>query len=158
MLVFVINSQTIWALINLIILILLIISIFVLGYNQNQIAKSIFLLLKDYNVITINKEITELYNKETIIQAAKNNIKLDLSTGCEKSFSEEYNARHTSAIELLKNYPDLKRVTKVKQNYTINELILDYQKDIIKICNENIPSKYIKYETTDPIGKTERID
>jgi len=33
--------------------------------------------------------------------------------------------------------------------------ILDYQKDINKTCDENIPKTIIKYETTKPIGKAE---
>lgn len=149
------TNQKIWSILNLITLILLIISIFIIAHNQNQIAKNIFLLLKDYNVITINEEIIEVYNEQDLINAAKNNQTIDLSTNCEKSVSEAIDARNTSVINLLKNNPGVKKVTKIKQTYTINKLILDYQKDIIKICNENIPSAFIKYETTEPKGKAE---
>lgn len=149
------TNQKIWAILNLITLIILIISIFIIAHNQNQIAKNIFLLLKDYNVITINEEIIEVYNEQDLINAAKNNQTIDLSTNCEKSVSEAIDARNTSVINLLKNNPDVKKVTKIKQTYTVNELILDYQKDINKICDENIPKTIIKYETTKPIGKAE---
>ena len=60
---------------------------------------------------------------------------------------------YTSAIELLKQYPDLKSIKKVKNTYTINELILDYQQVIIEICDKNIPKTIIEYETNEAIGK-----
>ena len=123
--------------------------------NRKQLFENIFLLLKDYKVITINEEIIKIYNKENIIDAAKNNKTIDLSTGTSHSIAHETDARYTSAIELLKRYPDLKSIKKIKTTYTINELILDYQKDIINICNINIPDPYIKYETDEPIGKAE---
>lgn len=78
------TNQKIWSILNLITLILLIISIFIIDHNQNQIAKNIFLLLKDYNVITINEKIIEVYNEQNLINAAKNNQTIDLSTNCEK--------------------------------------------------------------------------
>lgn len=152
-LIFLATDQNIWALLNFIFIILLIISIFIIVHNQNKIAKSIILLLKDYNVITIYEHITELYNKETIIQAAKLNKTLNLRIDYNTSIAKELIAEKTSAIELLKQYPDLNSIKKVQTTYTINELILDYQKNIIKICNNNIPDPYIKYETTEPIGK-----
>ena len=115
--------------------------------NQKQLSRNIILLLKDYNIITIHEEITELYNKKNIIDAAKNNRSLYLRTNIHSGY--------TSAIELLKQYPDLKSIKRIENTYTINELILDYQKDINKICDENIPKTIIKYETTKPIGKAE---
>ena len=66
------TNQKIWSILNLITLILLIISIFIIAHNQNQIAKNIFLLLKDYNVITINEKIIEVYNEQDLINAALN--------------------------------------------------------------------------------------
>lgn len=106
------TNQKIWSILNLITLILLIISIFIIAHNQNQIAKNTFLLLKDYNVITINEEIIEVYNEQDLINAAKNNQTIDLSTNCEKSVSEAIDARNTSVINLLKNNPGVKKVTK----------------------------------------------
>lgn len=61
---------------------------------------------------------------------------------------------YTSAIKLLKQYPDLKTIKRIENTYTINELILDYQNDIIKICDDKILKTYIEYETNEPIGKT----
>lgn len=152
-LIFLATDQNIWALLNFIFIILLIITTFVISNNQNKIAESIILLLKDYDVITIYEHITELYNKETIIQAAKTNKTINLRIDYNTSIAKELIAENTSAIELLKQYPDLNSIKKVQTTYTINELILDYQKDIINICNNNIPDPYIKYETTEPIGK-----
>ena len=64
-------------------------------------------------------------------------------------------SNYTSAIELLKQYPDLKSIKRIENTYTINELILDYQQIIIKICDDKILKTYIKYEATEPIGKAE---
>ena len=154
-LIFLTTDQNIWALLNFIFIILLIITTYVISNNQDKIAESIMLLLKEYNVITINENITELYNKEAIINAAKTNKTINLRIDYDTSISKELIAENTSAIELLKQYPDLNSIKKVQTTYTINELILDYQKDIINICNNNIPDPYIKYEATEPIGKTE---
>ena len=146
-LIFIISNQKIWTIINLIFLTISAITLYVMCKNQEQLSRSIILLLKDYNVITINEKITELYNKKSIIDAAKNNRNLDLRTNI--------HGNYTSAIELLKEYPDLKSIKRIENTYTINELILDYQNDIIKICNEKIPKTIIKYEATEPIGKAE---
>jgi len=146
-LIFLVSNQKIWTIINLIFLTISAITLYVMCKNQEQLSGSIILLLKDYNIITIHEEITELYNKKSIIDAAKNNRSLDLKTNIHSNY--------TSAIELLKQYPDLKSIKRIENTYTINELILDYQKDILKICNENIPSAFIKYETNEPIGKAE---
>lgn len=154
-LIFLATDQNIWALLNFIFIILLIISTFIINNKQDKIAESIMLLLKEYNVITINENITELYNKEAIIKAAKTNKTINLRIDYNTSISKELIAENTSAIELLKQYPDLNSIKKVQTTYTINELILDYQKDIINICNNNIPDPYIKYETNQPIGKAE---
>ena len=154
-LIFLTTDQNIWALLNFIFIILLIITTFVISNNQDKIAESIMLLLKEYNVITINENITELYNKEAIINAAKTNKTINLRIDYDTSITKELIAENTSAIELLKQYPDLNSIKKVQTTYTFNELILDYQKDIINICNNNIPNPYIKYETNEPIGKTE---
>ena len=154
-LIFLVSNQKIWTIINLISLTISAITLYVMCKNQEQLSGSIILLLKDYNVITINEEIIEVYNEQDLINAAKNNQTIDLSANCEKSVSEAIDARNTSVINLLKNNPGVKKVTKIKQTYKVNELILDYQKDIIKICNENIPSTFIKYETTEPKGKAE---
>lgn len=152
-LIFLTTDQNIWALLNFIFIILLIITTFVISNNQDKIAESIMLLLKEYNVITINENITEIYNKETIINAAKTSKTINLRIDYDTSLTKELITENTSAIELLKQYPDLNSIKKVQTTYTINELILDYQKDIINICNNNIPDPYIKYEATEPIGK-----
>lgn len=154
-LIFLVSNEKIWTIMNFIFLIISVITIFVMFKNRKQLSENIFLLLKDYKVITINEKIIKTYNKEDIIDAAKNNKTIDLSTNNEGSISKEIDSRYTSAIELLKKYPYLKSIKKVETTYTINELILDYQKDIIIICNNNIPDTYIKYETTEPIGKAE---
>lgn len=153
-LIFLVSNQTIWALGNFILVIILCAIVFVINHN-NKIAKSIILLLKDYKVITIHEEIKELYDKETIIKAAKHNKTINLRTNYETSISEELNAENTSAIELLKKYPDLNSIKKVNITYTINELILDYQKDILEICRNNIPKTYIEYKINEPLGKAE---
>lgn len=154
-LIFLVSNQTIWALGNFILVIILCAIVFVINHNNNKIAKSIILLLKDYKVITINENITELYDKETIIKAAKHNKTINLRTNYETSISEELNAENTSAIELLKKYPDLNSIKKVNITYTINELILDYQKDILEICRNNIPKTYIEYKINEPLRKAE---
>lgn len=151
-LIFFVSNEKIWTIMNFIFLIISIITIFVMFKNRKQLSENIFLLLKDYKIITINEEIIKTYNKEDIINAAKNNKTIDLSTNNEGSITQETDARYTSAIELLKKHPDLNTIKKVETTYTINELILDYQKDIIEICNNNIPDSYIQYETTEPIG------
>ena len=153
MYIFVRDNQKSWTIINFILLIFLVIIAFVIRHNRNKISESIILLLQDYKVITINEEIIKTYNKEDIINAAKNNQTIDLSTNNEDSIAKEIDARYTSAIDLLKKHPDLNTIKKIQTTYTINELILDYQKDIMKICNNNIPDPYIKYEATEPIGK-----
>lgn len=155
MYIFLRDNQKIWAIINFMLLIILVIVAFVIGHNRNKLSENIILLLKDYNVITINEEIIKTYNHEDLINTAKNNQTIDLSTNNEKIFSLEIDARHTSAIDLLKKYPDLKSIKKVNKTYTINELILDYQQIIIKICDDKILKTYIEYETTEPIGKAE---
>ena len=155
MYIFVRDNQKSWAIINFILLIFLVITAFVIRHNRNKISESIILLLQDYNVITINKEIIKTYNQEDLIDAAKNNKTIDLSTNNESSISKEINAQYTSAIELLKQYPDLKTIKKIKNTYTINKLILDYQQIIIKICDDKILKTYIEYKTTEPIGKAE---
>ena len=146
-LIFLVSNQKIWTIINLIFLTISAITLYVMCKNQEQLSGSIILLLKDYNIITIHEKNTELYNKKSIIDAAKNNRSLDLRTNI--------HGNYTSAIKLLKQYPDLKSIKRIENTYTINELILDYQKDINKICDENIPKTIIKYETTKPIGKAE---
>lgn len=152
-LIFLVSNEKIWTIMNFIFLIISVITIFVMFKNQKQLSENIFLLLKDYNVITINEEIIKTYNKEDIIDAAKYNKTIDLNINNGSTIAQEINAEYTSAIELLKQYPDLNSIKKVQTTYTINELILNYQKDIINICNNNIPDTYIKYETTEPIGK-----
>lgn len=154
-LIFIVSNQTIWALGNFILITILCATIYIINNNQNKITKSIILLLKDYKVITIHEEIKKLYDKETIIKAAKHNKTINLRTNYETSISEELNTENTSAIELLKKYPDLNSIKKVNITYTINELILDYQKDIIEICKNNIPKTYVEYKTNEPIGKAE---
>ena len=155
MYIFLRDNQKIWAIINFMLLIILVIVAFVIGHNRNKLSENIILLLKDYNVITINEEIIKTYNHEDLINTAKNNQTIDLSTNNENIFLREIDARHISAIDLLKKYPDLKSIKKVNKTYTINELILDYQQIIIKICNDKILKTYIEYETTEPIGKAE---
>jgi hypothetical protein len=152
-LIFLVSNEKNWTIMNFIFLIISIITIFVMFKNRKQLFENIFLLLKDYKIITINEEIIKTYNKEDIINAAKNNKTIDLSINKGSTIAQEIDAQYTSAIELLKQYPDLNSIKKVQTTYTINELILDYQKDIIKICNNNIPDPYIKYEATEPIGK-----
>lgn len=152
-LIFLATDQNIWALSNFILIIILCTTSFIISHNQKQLSENIFLLLKDYKVITIYEHITELYNKESIVQAAKLNKTLNLRINYNTSISKELIAENTSAIDLLKKHPDLNTIKKIQTTYTINKLILDYQKDIIKICNNNIPDPYIKYETTEPIGK-----
>ena len=154
-LIFLTTDQNIWALLNFIFIILLIIPTFIINNNQDKIAESIMLLLKEYNVITINENITELYNKEAIINAAKTNKTINLRIDYDTSITKELIAENTSAIDLIKKHPDLKSIKKVKNTYTINELILDYQQVIIEICDKNIPKTIIKYETNKPIGKAE---
>ena len=154
-LIFLVSNQKIWTIINLIFLTISAITLYVMCKNQDQLSRSIILLLKDYNVITINEEIIKTYNHEDLINAAKNNQTIDLSTNNDGSILQEINARYTSAIELLKQYPNLKSIKRIENTYTINELILDYQKDIIKICKAKIPKTIIKYETNKPIGKAE---
>ena len=155
MYIFVRDNQKIWAIINFILLIILVIVAFVIGYNRNKISENIVLLLKDYNVITINEKIIKTYNQEDLIKAAKNNQTIDLSTNNKNTISQEIDARYRSTIELLKNHPDLKSIKKVQTTYTINDLILDYQQVIIKICDDKILKTYILYEATEPIGKAE---
>lgn len=145
--IFLVSNQKIWTIINLIFLTISAITLYVMCKNQEQLSGSIILLLKDYNIITIHEENTELYNKKSIIDAAKNNQSLDLRTNI--------HGNYTSAIKLLKEYPDLKSIKRIENTYTINKLILDYQNDIIKICNEKFPKTIIKYETNEPIGKAE---
>lgn len=145
--IFLVSNQKIWTIINLIFLTISAITLYVMCKNQEQLSGSIILLLKDYNIITISEDVKELYNKKDIIDAAKNNRSLDLRTNI--------HGNYTSAIELLKQYPDLKSIKRIENTYTINELILDYQNDIIKICNEKFPKTIIKYETNEPIGKAE---
>ena len=146
-LIFLVSNQKIWTIINLIFLTISAITLYVMCKNQEQLSGNIILLLKDYNIITIHEENTKLYNKKSIIDAAKNNRSLDLRTNI--------HGNYTSAIKLLKRYPDLKSIKRIENTYTINELILDYQNDIIKICNEKFPKTIIKYETNEPIGKAE---
>lgn len=145
--IFLVSNQKIWTIINLIFLTISAITLYVMCKNQEQLSGSIILLLKDYNIITIHEENTELYNKKSIIDAAKNNRSLDLRTNIHDNY--------TSAIKLLKEYPDLKSIKRIENTYTINELILDYQNDIIKICNKKFPKTIIKYQTNEPIGKAE---
>lgn len=146
-LIFLVSNQKIWAIINLIFLTISTITLYVICKNQAQLSGSIILLLKDYKVITIHEKIITLYNKEDIIDAAKNNRSLDLRTNI--------HGNYTSAIKVLKHYPDLKSIKKIENTYTINELILDYQQDIVTICKKNILKQYIEYKTTEPIGKAE---
>lgn len=155
MYIFLRDNQKIWVIINFIFLIILVIVAFIIGYTRNKLSETIILLLKDYDVITINEEIIKTYNQEDLIKAAKNNQTIDLSTNNKSTISQEINARYRSVIELLKNHPDLKSIKKVQTTYTINDLILDYQQVIIKICDDKILKTYIKYETTKPIGKAE---
>ena len=62
-LIFLATDQNIWALSNFILIIILCTTSFIISHNQKQLSENIFLLLKDYKVITIYEHITELYNK-----------------------------------------------------------------------------------------------
>lgn len=93
------------------------------------------------------KKLQNYIIKKSIIDAAKNNRSLDLRTNIHSSY--------TSAIDLIKKHPDLNSIKRIENTYTINELILDYQKVIIKICDKNIPKTIIEYEATEPIGNAE---
>lgn len=121
---------------------------FVIQYTTNKTAKNVIKLLTNYNIITINKKIIKSYNKNDLLELAKQNKTINLMEN-EHSISMKNDLKKcTSVIELLNKYPNLEYINKFEQSYTINELISEYQYLIVDVCKKYIQTYSIEYKTS----------
>ena len=112
---------------------------FVIQYTTNKTAKNVIKLLTNYNIITINKKLNKQYNKNELLELAKQNKTINLMENKHNITMKDDLKKCTSVIELLNKYPNLEYINKFEQSYTINELIPEYQYLIVDVCKKYIP-------------------
>lgn len=100
--------------------------------------------LQVHDIINIDTELIKTYSRDEIIELAKNDQVIDLSTGFEEGMMQNVLAQHYPAQKLLKKYPDIKTVEKYKTTVTYNEFDMKYQHIINELGRsvENIEFKY----------------
>lgn len=121
---------------------------FVIQYNTNKTAKNVIKLLTNYNIITINKKIIKSYNKNDLLELAKQNKTINLMENEHSISMKDDLKKCTSVIKLLNKYPNLEYINKFEQSYTINELIPKYQYLIVDVCKKYVPIYSIEYKTS----------
>ena len=121
---------------------------FVIQYTTNKTAKNVIKLLINYNIITINKKIIKSYNKNDLLELAKQNKTINLMENKHSISMKDDLKKCTSVIELLNKYPNLEYINKFEQSYTINELISEYQYLIVDVCKKYIETYSIEYKTS----------
>lgn len=119
---------------------------FIIQYTTNKTAKNVIELLTNYNIITINKKLNKQYNKNELLELAKQNKTINLMENEHNITMKDDLKKCTSVIELLNKYPNLEYINKFEQSYTINELIPEYQYLIVDVCKKYIPIYSIEYK------------
>lgn len=121
---------------------------FIIQYTTNKTAENVIKLLINYNIITINKTLIESYNKNDLLELAKQNKTINLMENKHSISMRDDLKKCTSVIELLNKYPNLEYINKYEQSYTINELIPEYQYLIVDVCKKYVPIYSIEYKTS----------
>lgn len=100
--------------------------------------------LQTKELISIHTELIKRYSRDEIIELAKNDQVIDLSTGYEEGVMQSVLSQHHPARKLLKKYPDIKNIEKYKTTVTYNEFNMKYQHVINEIGRsiENIEYRY----------------
>lgn len=100
--------------------------------------------LQTKEIISIHTELIKTYSRDEIIELAKNDQVIDLSTGYEEGVMQSVLSQHYPARKLLKKYPDIKTIEKYKTTVTYNEFDMKYQHVINEIGRsiENIEYRH----------------
>lgn len=100
--------------------------------------------LQTKELISIHTELIKRYSRDEIIELAKNDQIIDLSTGYEEGVMQSVLSQHYPARKLLKKHPDIKTIEKYKTTVTYNEFDIKYQHVINEIGRsiENIEYRY----------------
>ena len=101
--------------------------------------------LQTKEVISIHTELIKKYNRDEIIELAKNDQVMDLATGYEEGMMESVLSQHYPARELLKKHPDIKTIEKYKTTVTYNEFDMKYQ-HIINELGRSVEHVEYRYE------------
>ena len=101
--------------------------------------------LQVHDIIDINTELVKTYSRDKIIELAKNDQVIDLSTGYEEGVMQSVLSQHYPARKLLKEYPDIKNVEKCKTTVTYNEFDIKYQ-HIINELGRSVENVEFRYE------------
>lgn len=106
---------------------------------------TLFFALKIYKeIISIHTELIKRYSRDEIIELAKNDQVIDLSTGYEEGVMQNVLSQHYPARKLLKKHPDIKTIEKYKTTVIYNEFDMKHQHIINEIGRsiENIEYHY----------------
>ena len=100
--------------------------------------------LQTKEIISIHTGLIKRYSRDEIIELAKNDQVMDLSTGYEEGMMQSVLSQHYPARKILKKYPDIKNIEKYKTTVTYNNFDMKYQHVINEIGRsiENIEYRY----------------
>ena len=96
-------------------------------------------------VISLDTELIKTYSRDELIELAKNDQVIDLSTGYEDGMMQSVFAQHYSTQKLLKKYPDIKTIEKYKTTVIYNEFDMKYQ-HIINELGRSVENVEFRYE------------
>lgn len=105
--------------------------------------------LQTKEIISINTELIKTYSRDEIIELAKNDQVIDLSTGYEEGMLQSVLSQHYPAQKLLKKHPDIKTIEKYKTTVKYNEFVIKYQ-PIINELGRSIENVEYRYEFENP--------
>ena len=105
--------------------------------------------LQTKEIISIHTELIKRYSRNEIIELAKNDQVIDLSTGYEEGVMQSVLSQHYPARKLLKKYPDIKTIEKYKTTVKYNEFDMKYQ-HIINELGRSIENVAYQYEFENP--------
>ena len=100
--------------------------------------------LQTKEIISIHTELIKRYSRNEIIELAKNDQVLDLSTGYEEGVMQSVLSQHYPAQKLLKKHPDIKIIEKYKTTVKYNEFDMKYQ-HIINELGRSVENVEVRY-------------
>lgn len=101
--------------------------------------------LQTKEIISIHTELIKRYSRDEIIELAKNDQVIDLSTGYEEGMMQNVLSQHYPAQKLLKKHPDIKTIEKYKTTVTYNKFDTKYQ-HVINELGRSVENVEFRYE------------
>ena len=117
----------------------------VIKSTYNVTKQTALSMLELKNIIKIDNEIVTVYERDYLIELAKNDQLIDLSTNEEDSIMMTILNKNTPALKLMQKNPNLDKITISKNTVRYLTFDLKYQ-HIINELGRSIPIKEIKYE------------